>query len=168
MAAPAALRQKFVALDTNVLFHLAEEHAPAHNLLLRLVKKGFAPIVSQTVVQELAIASRKGDTARHRKCATTALTSMRGWGINPSIILKPVGNGICEIAADVIANRKLLPDEERNDAYILIEAAFIGAAMLVTWDSHFLDASNAALNEVLKSFDLHPVQIVHPRVILGY
>jgi len=66
-----------------------------------------------------------------------------------------------------MASRGLLPEEEVNDAYILIESEFANAAMLVTWDNHLLKASNSALNEVLKSFDLAPVQIVHPSVILG-
>ena len=91
---------------------------------------------------------------------------MRQWGIQP-VALKPVGNGICDVGANIIIDsRKLLPQDERNDAYILIEAGFFGVAMLITWDAHLLDASNAALNEVLVSLDLYPVQIVHPKVIL--
>lgn len=50
MAAPNVLRPKLAALDTNILFHLAEDYAPAHNLVRRLVKFGFTPIVTQTVV----------------------------------------------------------------------------------------------------------------------
>jgi len=60
----------------------------------------------------------------------------------------------------------LLPEDERNDAYILIESAFFGVAMLLTWDKHLLEASNSELNEVLSSLDLFPVQILHSRVIL--
>lgn len=166
MAAQVASRPKLAALDTNVLFHLAENFAPAHNLVRRLVKIGLTPIVTQTVVQELGFASTDGDTERKRSLATTALTSMREWGIQP-VSLKPVGNGICDVGANIILeSRKLLPEEERNDAYILIEAGFFGVVMLVTWDSHLLDADNSALNEVLVSLDLNRVQIVHPRVIL--
>lgn len=165
MAEAPALRQKLAALDTNVLFHLAEDYAPAHNLVLRLVRSGFALIVTQTVVVELAYCAEEGETPKKRALATTALTTMREWGIEP-VGLRPVGNGICEIAANVIASRGLLPEEERHDAYILIECGFCRVAMLVTWDQHLLSAPNAELNEVLKSFDLHPVQIVHPAVIL--
>ena len=167
MAAQAtSLRPKLVALDTNVLFHLAENYAPAHNLVLRLVRLGFAPIVTQTVIQELGVASSVGDTARKRASATLALSSMRSWGIQPGSLM-PVGNGISGVAANIIIDsRELLPQGEYNDAYVFIESAFFGVAMLVTWDSHLLDASNAALNEVVTSLDLNPVQIVHPRVIL--
>lgn len=166
MAAPIASRPKLVALDTNILFHLAEDHAPAHNLVRRLIRLGLAPIITQTVIQELGFASTDGDTERKRASATRALSTLREWGIQP-VHLKPVGNGICEIGARImVESRKLLPPGECNDAYILIEAAFFGVVMLVTWDSHLLDASNAALNEVLTSLDLNPVQIVHPRVIL--
>jgi len=165
MAAQIVSRPKLAALDTNILFHLAENYAPAHNLVRRLVRSGFTPIVTQTVVQELGFFATDGDSAKKRAAATCALVSMRSWGIQPSG-LKPVGNGICEIAANVILSRELLPETERNDAYILIECGFLAVAMLLTWDSHLLDASNERLNEVLKSFDLHPVQILHPGVIL--
>lgn len=162
-----ALRPKLVALDTNVLLHLAEDYAPAHNLVLTLVRRGFTPVVTQTVVHELGYFSHDEPHTQRGKSATIALQNMRTWGVQPWG-LKPVGNGICDIIAEVIANRDLLPADEKNDAYLFIESGFIHAAMLVTWDAHLLDASNDKLNEVLKSFDLAPVQIVHPRVILGY
>jgi hypothetical protein len=92
---------------------------------------------------------------------------MRTWGIEP-IALKPVGNGICEMVANVISSRNLLPDEEKNDACVLIEAAFCGALFLITWDGHLLDAPNDLLNSALGDFDLPRVQIAHPRVLLGY
>jgi hypothetical protein len=158
---------KLAALDTNILFHLAEQYAPAHNLIRRLVRNGFTPIVTQTVVQELGYCVDYGETARKREIAETALCSMREWGIQP-VTLKAVGNGICDIAANVIASRGLLPESERHDAYILIESGFCGVALLLTWDEHLTGANNAGLNEVLSSFDLHPVQIAHPRTILGY
>jgi predicted nucleic acid-binding protein len=162
-----ASRPKLVALDTNVLYHLAEQYAPAHNLVRRLVRSGLTPVVTQTVVQELGHGAQFGPTAQKRQSATVALSTMLQWGVQP-YTLRPVGNGICDVVADVIANRDLLPPEERNDAYVLIEAGFIAAAMLVTWDVHLLKANNEKLNGVLASFDLHPVQIVHPEVILRY
>lgn len=165
MGEHTASRPKLAALDTNILFHLAEDYAPAHNLVRRLVRQGFTPIVTQTVVQELGHFAADADSERKRKVAVLALTNMRSWGIQPTG-LKPVGNGICEVAANIIAARGLLPEEERNDAYVIIESGFFGVTMLLTWDSHLLDADNSRLNEVLKSFDLHPVQIVHPSVIL--
>ena len=167
MAAQVTSRPRLAALDTNVLLHLAGDYAPAHNLVLRLVGGGFTPIVTQTVVQELGHLAQFGNPARKQQLAICALSTMRKWHIQP-VSLKPVGNGICEIAAGVIAKRELLPQEEKNDAYILIEASFYSAAMLITWDAHLLDASNRELNEVLESFDLNPVQIVAPKTVLGY
>jgi rRNA-processing protein FCF1 len=119
MAVKAVSRPKLVVLDTNVLFHLAENFSPAHNLVLRLVRSGLLPVVTQTVVQELGDASLRGRTPAKRQAATTALDQMLGWGIQPTG-LKPVDNGICDIVADVISSRGLMPPEERNDAYILI------------------------------------------------
>lgn len=165
MAATLAPRLKLAAVDTNIVLHLAEDHAPSHNLILRLVQSGFTPIVTQTVIQELGVAAQEG-SARLQPIAVRALTSLREWGIQPAA-LKPVGNGICDIAANVIASRCLLPEEERNDAFILIESAFHGASMLVTWDGHLLGADNDRLNDVLRSFDLPPVQVVNPQTILA-
>jgi predicted nucleic acid-binding protein len=165
MAAPLTSRPKLAALDTNIPLDLAQDGAAAHNLVLRLIRLGFIPIVTQTVVQELGHLAMNGASPRTRDSAATALSSLRAWGIQP-LTLKPVGNGICDVAADVIANRRLLPEEERNDAYVLVESGVCGAALLLTWDNHLLSASNEALNDVLKSFDLHPVQILHPKVIL--
>ena len=168
MAAPpnTPFRRKLVAIDTCVLFHLAEQHAPSHNLVLRLVRMGMQPMVSQTVVQELGHLAEHHPNETKRRMAETALATMRSWGIEP-VALKPVGNGISDVIADLIANRGLLPEEEKNDAYIVIEAGICGAAMLVTYDPHLLNAPQSALNEVLISFDLRPVQIVAPKVILG-
>lgn len=167
MAAPATSRPKLAALDTNVLFHLAENHAPAHNVVLRLIGGGFTPVVTQTVVQELGFAALEAPTAHKRQMATLALENLRRWHIQPCSLV-PVGNGICDVIANVLFAKNLLPPEEVNDACIFIECAFWAVAMLVTWDNHLLDAPNAALNEVMNSFDLNPVQIVHPKVILGY
>ena len=167
MAAHIVSQPKLAALDTNILFHLAENHAPAHNLLLRLLRTGFTSIVTQTVVQELGYFADFGDTEKKKKTAILALSSMREWGVQPAT-LKPVGNGICEIVANVIAARDLLPESEKNDAFIVIEAGFYGVSILLSWDEHLIGADNARLNEVLRSFDLHPVQIAHPRIILGY
>ena len=168
MGAPTvASRPKLAVLDTNVLFHLAENYAPAHNLVLRLIGGGITSVVTQTVVQELAHAEQYADTPHKQEMARISLVSMLAWHIQP-ITLRPVGNGICEIVCGIIAQRNLLPAEEKNDACILIEAGFCGAAMLLTWDDHLLSADNAALNGVLTSFDLHPVQILHPKSILQY
>jgi rRNA-processing protein FCF1 len=165
MADPGTSRPKLVALDTNVLLHLAEDHAPAKNLVLRLIRLGYTPIATQTVVQELAYASQHGDVKK-KISATRALSTMRENGIQPGS-LKPVGNGICDVAANIIESRKLLPEGERNDAYILIEGSFHGVAMLITWDGDLLTANNTALNDVLLSLHLNRVQIVHPDVILA-
>jgi len=126
---------------------------------------GFTTVVTPTVVQELAYGADHAATVELKGLFMLALSDMIQWGVQP-FNLKPVGNGICEIVANVIADRGLLPEHEKNDACILIESSFTAAAMLITWDNHLLRADNAALNEVLKSFDLHPVQIVRPELIL--
>ena len=131
------------------------------------MRNGFTPIITQTFVQELGYGVDHGASAKKRKIAEIALVSLREWGVQP-LVLKPVGNGICDVIVDVIAGRKLLPEDERHDAYILIEAGMANVSMLITWHQHLLAASNSALNEVLVSFDLHPVQVTAPKMVLGY
>lgn len=160
-------QHKLAALDTNVLLHLAENYAPAHNLVRRLVKMGYTPIITQTVIQELGYCVDHGSTVKKRAAAEEALSSLRSWGVQP-YTLKPVGNGICDIAADLIAGRGLLPEEEKNDAYLVIEAGLCGVALFLTWDSHLTEADNDGLNGVLDYFDLARIKIQHPREILGY
>ncbi|WP_404425404.1 hypothetical protein [Nibricoccus sp. IMCC34717] len=163
----AGLAPKLVAVDTNVIFHLAEDHAPSLNLILRLIRRGYTPIVTQTVVQELAYAYSFSKEASKRKVAEKALRNLLNWGIQV-INLKPVGNGICDVVADKIGSKHLLPPSERHDAFVVIEASFCAAVFLCSWDNHLLHADNAALNQILSEHDLNPVSILPPSKVLDW
>lgn len=73
-------RPKLAVLDTCVLFHLAEQHAPSHNLVLRLIRRGMTPVVGQTVIQELGYMAANDPSPAKRALATEALKNMRSWG----------------------------------------------------------------------------------------
>lgn len=168
MAETVALpRLRLAALDTNVLIHLAEDYAPAHNLVLRLIRMGCRPIVTQTVTQELGYQSVYGSTPAKQANATRALQEMRRWGIQPAGI-KPVGNGICEVVADRFVSERLLPKGEIHDIYVIIEASFYNVVYLFTWDSDILDADEKEVNRLLVNYDLNKVAIRHPRIILDH
>jgi predicted nucleic acid-binding protein len=166
MAVLSQLPRALVVLDTNVLIHLAEEHAGAHNTVLRCVKFGWIPVITQTVILELGHTAQYSDKPKKRYAATIALSNLLAWGIQPTG-LKPVGNGICGIVAEQIVQRRLLPPDEKHDAYVLIEAAFHSAKKLISWDRHFLDADQAALNKLLNDYDLPAVEICSPERILA-
>lgn len=168
MADPAApVRLKLAALDTNILIHLAEGYAPAHNLVLSLVRMGIRPIVTQTVVQELGYQVENGETEAKRKNAIIALTMMRSWGIQPAGV-KPVGNGICEIVERRFTAERILPAGEVHDVYVIIEASFYAVLFLFTWDTDILEANQKEVNRLLTNYDLSPIKICHPSEVLGY
>jgi hypothetical protein len=56
-------------------------------------------------------------------------------------------------------------DTERNDAFVLIEAALCGAKVLVTWDDHLSGIPTENLTALLTEFDLAPILIVTPAKI---
>ena len=158
-------RLRLAALDTNIVIHLAEDYAPAHNLVLRLIRKGVRPIVTQTVTQELGFQSVNAPTEPKRQIALAALAKLRSWGIQP-VGVKPVGNGVCEVVCERFIKEKILPEGEIHDIYVIIEASFYGVVYLFTWDTDILDSDNKEVNRLLVNYDLNPVAITHPRVIL--
>lgn len=163
----ATPRLRLAALDTNILIHLAEGYAPAHNLVLRLIRMGIRPIVTQTVVQELGYQSVNGPTEGKRTNALMALTQMRGWGIQPAGV-KPVGNGICEVVTERFLTERLLPQGEKHDIYVIVEASFYAVEFLFSWDSDILNANETEVNRLLVGYDLNAIRIRHPKVILEY
>jgi predicted nucleic acid-binding protein len=78
----AAIPKKLLALDTNILFDLAQGKDFSHTLREILQERGNALKVPPTVVQELTYFVEKGNSVE-KAIALTALTEMRGWGILP-------------------------------------------------------------------------------------
>lgn len=60
----------------------------------------------------------------------------------------------------------LLPEAERNDAFILAEAAVLECAPLVSQDSHLHGIDRVKLKRLLAEFDLAPPLIASPREIV--
>ena len=61
----------------------------------------------RTVLHELALAVRTGETERIRKAAFRALSQLRAWGFEP-LNLVPVGHGIVERIAGEIRCKDLV------------------------------------------------------------
>ena len=138
MAWVTILSQSWVAVDTNVLMDMAEEHTPTISAIAECRQRSqLALVVTPTVVQELAYGAVHWDDLKRRALATRALTSLLAWGIKP-LNLVPVGHGICAAIAQELILRGYLPEEEKNDALLLSEAALMGARILLTWDEHLL------------------------------
>jgi hypothetical protein len=117
------------------------------------------------VLQELAERSLNGETVEERNVATTALKSMIGWGINP-LNFVPVGHGIIETIADRMRTMQLLPYEERNDSFVIAEAALSDCNFLISSDGHIADIDQIQLGTLLTSHHVKPVAILRPKQIV--
>ena len=165
MAVATPAKRSLAAVDTNVLMDMAEGHRPTLAAVAECVKRPqLALVVTPTVVHELSWGSLHWETPRKRAQATKALASLLSWGIKP-MNLVPVGHGICAAIAQELARRGYLPEEEKNDAFILAEAALMGAKILLTWDEHLLGIAHDRLSVLLGGFDVAPVLVVSPAKI---
>jgi len=164
---PAA-KSTLLAVDTNFLLDLAAQTPVCWDALETLRKRLPSPVilVPPTVLNELAVAHDDPADPEEQRLATLALTQLRlVWKFQP-IELVPVGHGIVERIADRIRERAYLPAEEKNDSYILAEAALLDCKLLVTADGHLLDVPANPLKLLLDSFDVSSPIIVAPRKIV--
>jgi len=129
--------RKQLALDTNLLLDLAAEVDFAHDFKEVFQNRGYGFIATPTVLGELHEQSVNAPTSRKRADAHAALTRLLLWDIAP-LHFSAVEMGIAERLAERFLNLKLVPEEERNDALILAEAALAKVPLLVTSDKHLL------------------------------
>jgi hypothetical protein len=162
-----SLKSPLVAVDTNVLLDLAGEVADCWDCMDALKRRRQVPrfVVLPTVLQELAYLADNGRTKAVRGLAMTALQSLLSWGFEP-LDLKPVGHGIVERIGDEIRTQGLLPDEERNDSYILAEAALCDCDILVTSDKLLYGMDQKQLQILLASYHVQHVAILWPRQVV--
>ena len=133
-------RLVLIAVDTNVLFDRATDDADVIDALatIRARLKAAEFIVTPTVLEELAALYEKG-TEVEQNAAERAIVSLAEWGFRP-LNLIPAGHGIVEQIALSFRLKGILPDEEMNDGLIIAEAALLGCALLLSADTHLLEA----------------------------
>jgi len=156
-----------IAVDTNVLFDLANGEADALDAL-SIIRKRIPHadiVITSTVIEEMAYAADFGGTQEIRTLATKALTNLQKWGIRPCDF-KPVGHGITEKTAERIRQAGLVPEEEINDSFVIAEAALAECRLLISTDSHIADIDQATLSAVLVRCDVPTPSIVSPRKIV--
>ncbi len=141
-----------VAADTCVLIDLAAGDGAVECCfdLLRGVQAQV--IVLPTVIQELTAIARSNEHPA-QQLALKALQNLRRWGFSPENCA-PVGHGIVEEIGRKIRSRGLLPDEEKNDSYVIAEAALRGVTILISNDSHIADINQASLKIILDACDV--------------
>lgn len=156
------------AVDTNFLLDLqfGEKRVVEAYGLIRKKAAASTIIALPTVLDELANGIEVWD-APNRKLALGVLCDLKQkWGIQP-LDLIPSGHGLTELAADAILAAGLLPSTERNDAFIVAEAALLNCALLVSSDNHLLSIDHNRLLALLRGRDLGQPSIRSPRQIIG-
>lgn len=160
----AAAPKKQFALDSNVIFDLAEEKDFAHTFREVSAERGYALRIPPTVIQELthlALVKHCDETPM----ALKALRKMREWQLTP-FDLSPVGHAITERFSIKLIETGLLPEGEENDGFILAETALAEIPVLVSSDRHLVDIDPARLILQFKESDLTPVMVAHPKRLL--
>ena len=97
--------------------------------------------------------------------ALKALSIMTASGIQPTL-LTDRQNAIARLIAHKLLEQGIIPPRERNDAFILAEAAVLGCQLLVSSDSHLRDADRARLERVLLSCGVSAVVVRKPDEIV--
>jgi|ERR1043166_4212620 predicted nucleic acid-binding protein len=159
---------RLVAVDSNILLALAEEDGDtldAWQIIRARLRPAFL-IVPPTVLDEIGFKATNPETTELQKLAGKALRELRHrWMLQP-VELRSDQEIIVEAAAKAMCNSGLLPSVERNDAFILAEAAVLECMLLVSHDSHLHNIEHHELKKLLAEFDLIPPLIASPREIV--
>jgi len=159
-----AAQKKPLAVDSNLLFDLAEKKDFALTFLEVAKEKNYTLQLPPTVVQELTFAALH-KSGEEQKLAFVTLQNLRAWGIVPFDLVS-VGHGITEQFARRLHELKLLPEAELNDGLILAEIGLAGIQLIVSSDKHLLDIEADELARVCRERHITEVSVVHPRKLL--
>jgi hypothetical protein len=150
-------QKKQLALDnTNILLDLAERKDYAHQFRECFQENGYTLFAGSTMFQELAF-SALNDPEPKRSNARRAIAQAPVWNILP-FILSSVQRAIAQRFASRLLGEGILPEDERNDALILSEAATAEIPLLTTCDKHLLDIDEDLLLIMLHGADLTAIR----------
>ena len=153
-----------VAVDTNVLLDQAvgdEDVIEAISIIQKRLKN-VELNVTPTVLHELAWAVDHAEPET-RQAALDALAHLQEWGYRPLNVI-PVGHGIVEQISLKLRMMGIVPEEEQNDASLIAESALIGCRILLSSDTHLLEAQeHDDFRQTLEDFDVEGADIVIAR-----
>lgn len=159
------------AVDTNVLLDqaLGNEDVLDALVALRTKKPNARFVVTPIVLEELAW-QMKQEPGRKRDAAYKALTNILNWGYEP-LSLIPVGFGVVEEIGWKMRNLGIIDENEKHDSELIAEAALIGCDLLLTSDSHLLEAQrNGGLHKFLQECSVEGDHLIigSPKAIVRY
>ena len=160
-------QRALIAVDTNVLFDLADEVEDVADAMLVIGRRVRSPqlLMPPTVREELAEEALHGEEFEKREKARRAFQLARTWKIQPVELLADQHD-----AARAIGRRlralSLLPEDEVNDGLILAEAALLACSILLTSDEHLRSMDFARLAFELQACNAAVPVIATPREIV--
>lgn len=165
-----ALRERYsriLAADTNVLLDLALERELVWDSLaaIRRAIPESSIVVPPTAAQELAFITRHGETPKKRAAAARFFALHQSWEVR--IISHVVlGDDIVDEVAVRLRTAGLIDESEVNDSLILVEAASLGASILLTSDEHLRGLDFSRLKFELDRYHLNAPVIATPAEIV--
>jgi hypothetical protein len=164
----AASKPIVLAIDTCVLLDLARPDDTTIDCFDTIVEKleNCVILVVPTVLQELQHISLTGNTSE-RGMAKRAFTEIirKKYPLQP-VNCVPVGHGIVERTGKKLISRKLLPEGEIHDSFVLAEAALAGASILISADTHLKAINRVLLKIAMDECDLSTPLIASPAQIV--
>jgi predicted nucleic acid-binding protein len=164
-----ALRERYsriLAADTNVLLDLALERELVLDSVaaIRRAIPESSIVVPPTAAQELAFIARHAETPKKR-AAARFFALHQSWKIR--IIAHVVlGDDTVDEVAARLRTAGLIDDSEVNDSLILVEAASLGASILLTSDEHLRGLDFSRLKFELDRYHLNAPVIATPAEIV--
>ena len=122
-------------------------------------------LIPPRVVRELAYLADFAEEDEVRVAAADFLRRHREWGCQ-LVADVSLGNEFVEQVARQIRAARLLPSSEVNDSVIVVEAAALGASLLLTSDEHVRGIDLPDLKLLLDRFDLSAPVIATPAEIV--
>lgn len=161
-------KPRLVAVDTNVLLRLADGHEASIDAW-QLIRRRLHPvqfIVLPTVLGELASKLTDDSDPRVGPTAAKALQGLRiRWQFQPTDF-NAVEEAVAANAVRRLRDSGIVPYEERNDAFIIAEAAVQNCILLVSRDSHLLAVDPERLTWLLRELDLPTPVIASPENLI--
>ena len=156
-----------IAVDTNVLFDLADEVEDVTDAVL-VIKRRLRQaqlLMPPTVREELAEEALRGEDFEKKENARRAFQLARSWHIQPVELLEDQYD-LARAIGRRLRDLGLLPDDEVNDGLIVGEAALLGCSLLLTTDEHLRSMDFTRLTFELQAHDAAVPVIATPREIV--
>ena len=158
---------RLVVADTNFPLDVAAGKPVAKKAMedIRLRLKGERLRIPPTVMQELTYLSDYAEELDVRERARRVLREHKqlGFELDNHTVLPDWH--LAQVAAH-LRQCKLLPASEVNDSAIIVEAAALGATLLISSDRHVCEIDFQQLKLALLQFDLTAPVIASPRDIV--